>query len=137
LRLVLDTNVLIAAFVARGRCSELLEHAVSNHTVICSDYILEEFKEKLTGKFAISLSETKRAVALLRERFEIVVPTNVPPGVCPDEGDLPILGTASAGNCACLITGDGELLALGSYREFLILSPAEFWKMEDQLDRRQ
>jgi uncharacterized protein len=135
LRLALDTNVLIAAFVARGTCSELLEHVASNHTVICSEYILEEFKEKLIEKFAIPISDTRRAVALLRERFEVVVPADVPEGACPDEGDLPILGTAAAGNCACLITGDRELLALGSYEEIRILSPAEFWKQEDQMDR--
>jgi uncharacterized protein len=137
LKLVLDTNVLIAAFVARGTCAELLEHAVSNHTVVCSAYILDELKRTLVEKFDVSVSDAKHAVALLRERFQMVVPADVPKGTCPDEDDLPILGTAVAGGCACAITGDRELLALGRYQEVLILSPAEFWRKEDQLDRRE
>jgi predicted nucleic acid-binding protein len=33
-KVLLDTNILIAAFVARGVCHELLEHCVRQHTVI-------------------------------------------------------------------------------------------------------
>jgi predicted nucleic acid-binding protein len=36
-RLVLDTNVLIAAIVARGACHELLEHCARQHRVVTSD----------------------------------------------------------------------------------------------------
>jgi predicted nucleic acid-binding protein len=32
--LVLDTNVLVAALVARGVCGDLLEHCVRSHTVL-------------------------------------------------------------------------------------------------------
>jgi putative PIN family toxin of toxin-antitoxin system len=135
LKLLLDTNVLIAAFISRGNCSELLEHAVSSHTVVCSNYTLEEFREKLIAKFAISAADAKRAAALLRSRFEIVVPAVVPKSACPDEDDLPVLGSAVAGGCACAVTGDGGLVALGAYQGIPILSPAEFWQQEDKLDR--
>jgi hypothetical protein len=45
------------------------------------------------------------------------------------------LGSAVAGGCACAVTGDGGLLALGAYQGIPILSPAEFWQPEDKLDR--
>jgi hypothetical protein len=36
-KLLLDTNVLVAALVARGTCSDLLEHCVRQHHVISSE----------------------------------------------------------------------------------------------------
>ncbi len=72
MRLVLDTNALIAAFVARGTCSDLLEYAVRTHTVVCSWYILDELREKLVDKVGVTASEARRAAALLAERFEQV-----------------------------------------------------------------
>ena len=59
MKLVLDTNVLIAAFISRGVCNELLEHCVVNHDVVLSQFIFGELKEKLEGKFKFSARETK------------------------------------------------------------------------------
>jgi len=42
MRVVLDTNVLIAAFIARGICSAVLEHCVRQHTLVTSDFILNQ-----------------------------------------------------------------------------------------------
>jgi predicted nucleic acid-binding protein len=53
-KIVLDTNVLIAALIARGVCHDLLEHCILCHTLLTSDYILNETHEKLTEKFGYS-----------------------------------------------------------------------------------
>ena len=42
MRLVLDSNVLIAAFVARGICADLLEHAVRVHDPATSQVLLPD-----------------------------------------------------------------------------------------------
>jgi len=47
-----------------------------------------------------------------------------------DPRDVPILGTAIAGACACLVTGDKELLRLGAIAGIPILGPADFWEWE-------
>ncbi len=39
MKIVLDTNVLIAAFISHGTCNELLEHCALNHEVILSPFI--------------------------------------------------------------------------------------------------
>ena len=135
MRLVLDTNALIAAFVARGTCSDLLEYAVRTHTVVCSWYILDELREKLVDKFGVTASEARRAAALLAERFEQVEPAAVDANACRDSEDLPILGTAVAGQCTCIVTGDRDLPGLGHYQEILIVSPGDFWRREDDLER--
>jgi predicted nucleic acid-binding protein len=50
-KLLLDTNVLVAALVARGTCSDLLEHCVRQHVVISSQPLLDELREVLERKF--------------------------------------------------------------------------------------
>ena len=52
MRIVLDTNVLIAAFVSRGVCHELLEHCERQHQLISSGFILREFEDKLLTSVA-------------------------------------------------------------------------------------
>jgi predicted nucleic acid-binding protein len=43
-KLLLDTNVLVAALVARGTCSDFLEHCVGQHLVVYSQSLLNEFR---------------------------------------------------------------------------------------------
>lgn len=43
MRILLDTNVLIAAFLTRGICNELLEHCLRHHQLINSEFLLNEF----------------------------------------------------------------------------------------------
>ena len=73
MRLVVDTNVLIAAFISHGACSEFLEYSVLNHEVVLSNFILEELKEKLTDKFKFSIQETNGVVRLLKSDRKSVV----------------------------------------------------------------
>jgi predicted nucleic acid-binding protein len=63
---------------------------------------------------------------MLRQRCEVVQPAPVPPGAFEDRDDLPVLGTAVAGNASILVTGDKRLLDLESYNGVAILSPRAF-----------
>ncbi len=130
MRIVLDTNVLIAAFIARGVCHDLLEHCVRAHELILSDFILNKFHEKLTEKFKYPVEEAGDAIELLRSRIEIVEPTAITPGVCRDPDDDNVLGTAVAGSCALIITGDKDLLVLEKFRGISIVAPAGFQDYE-------
>lgn len=130
MRVLLDTNVLVAAFIARGTCSELLEYCVSNHTLVSSKPLLRELAETLAGKFAYTGRETREVVALLQSRLEVVEPAPLNPPVCRDPDDDVVLGTALAGACDYIVTGDKDLLVLERFREILILVPAEFWRHE-------
>ena len=47
MRLVLDTNVLISTLIARGICTDLLEHCVLSHTIVASDFIFNELRDHL------------------------------------------------------------------------------------------
>ncbi len=132
MRIVFDTNVLIAAFISHGVCSELFEHCVRCHKIIASKFILTEFSEKLTTKFKSSKCEVNKATQLLLSRLVIVTPLDLEKPVCRDPKDDFILGTALQGKCQCIISGDKDLLILKKYKGIDIIPPQDFWKYEEK-----
>ena len=74
MNLVLDTNVLVAALVARGVCGDLLEHCVRTHTVVSSSALLDELRQVLTRKFRQRDADVRAAVGLFTETFTLVTP---------------------------------------------------------------
>lgn len=130
MRILLDTNVLIAAFIARGVCHQLLEHCISHHDLVISGFILDEVREKLVVKFKYGAEVADETAKLLRSRMEIVSPAPLDKAVCRDADDDNILAAAAAGNCECIITGDKDLLVLKQFRGIVILSPGEFQSYE-------
>jgi uncharacterized protein len=129
-RIVLDTNVLIAALIARGVCHELLEHCALRHTVLTSEFILNEVGEKLVDKFGYSEDLAASAISIFRSRMEIVITSNLESPVCRDPDDDNILAAAVSGNADCVVTGDKDLLVLKRYEGCDILSPRDFLNQE-------
>lgn len=126
MKLVIDTNVLIAAFIAHGVCADVFEHCARYHVIIASDFILDEFREHLACKFQYTAQETEEAVSLLRSRVELVTPTKLANVICRDPDDDIVLGTAIAGCAVCIITGDADLLAIKQFRGIDVVRPADF-----------
>ncbi|MDE3225248.1 MAG: putative toxin-antitoxin system toxin component, PIN family [Nitrospirota bacterium] len=130
MRLVLDTNVLIAAFIAHGTCQEVLEHCIYHHEIVGSSFLLDEFHRTLVRKFGYSRSEAGAAEQLVHSRMIIVEPQALEVPACRDPDDDIVLGTALAGACQCLVTGDADLLALVRYRGIDMISPSSFWRYQ-------
>ena len=133
MRLVLDANVVIAAFIARGVCAELLEYCVREHEPVTSMAILEEVRRNLVVKIKVTTAQADQAVKLLRTRFETVEPVALGARVCRDAEDDVVLGTA--GRCDAIVTGDRDLLDLTTFREVAIVSPRGFWSFESRRSR--
>lgn len=127
MRVVLDTNVLLAAFATRGLCEALLEVCLQSHEIVLSDHVLTELVRHLTGKFKVPARQAKEIERFLRETAEIVEPAELPKRTFKDADDLPVLGTAVAAKADVLVTGDAELLNLKTIRRIPILSPREFY----------
>lgn len=130
MRIVLDTNVLIAAYATRGRCYDLLEHCARKHTLVSSEILLRELEEKLTRKLKFSTAVSEELLGLLRMRVQLVDPRPLDPPACRDPDDDWVLATALAGKCQCIITGDKDLLVLNPFRSITIVPPAGFWAFE-------
>ncbi|HRR96860.1 MAG TPA: putative toxin-antitoxin system toxin component, PIN family [Candidatus Ratteibacteria bacterium] len=130
MKIVFDTNILIAAFISRGVCNELFEHCVCFHEIFISKFILTEFSENLINKFNFSKYEVNKAVQLLQSRLIIVTPKKLAENVSRDPKDDFILATAIQGKCQCIISGDEDLLILKQYKGIDIVSPQDFWRYE-------
>ena len=134
MKLVLDTNVLIAALISRGVCAELLEHCVLTHTMVASEFNLNELRGNLVGKFKYTDQDANDAIALLKSQIEMVAPESLEQPVCRDPDDDQILATAIAGQVECIVTGDKDLLVLQRFKAVEIVSPSDFVDFETKND---
>ena len=127
MRVVLDTNVLLAGIATHGICEGIVTLCFRDHTVVLSEHILNEVAEHDVGKFKATAEQAGVVAATLREQSEIVVPAAVPPDAFADADDLPVLGTAIAGRAEYLVTGDKQLQQLKIYQGTAIVSPRDFY----------
>ncbi|HVA65152.1 MAG TPA: putative toxin-antitoxin system toxin component, PIN family [Terriglobales bacterium] len=130
MKLVLDTNVLVAAFVAHGACNDLLEHAIHHHEIVWSRPLISELREVLRRKLQQRDTDVRQALALLTARFTLVAPVALATPVCRDPDDDIVLATALTGGCAAIVTGDQDLLILDPFMGIRVLTPAAFWPWE-------
>jgi uncharacterized protein len=128
--ILLDTNVLIAALIASGLCSELLEHCLRcRYRLISSQALVHEFEDVLIRKFRYSKTETRVTSRLIFSRMELVEPLQIKEDACTDVDDLIVLGTACAGQCQYIVSGDSDLLTLKEYEDVRIVSPRSYWQI--------
>ena len=129
MRIALDSSVLIAAHISRaGVCAELLEDVLLHHELVISGFILEELARKLVEKFNFPRRDADQVDAFLRRVSIFVEPADLPPSLCRDPTDLPVLGTAVAGACALLISVDRDLLDMQTIHAIPIIRPGEYWR---------
>jgi putative PIN family toxin of toxin-antitoxin system len=128
MRLVLDSNVIIAAFATRGLCHALFEYCLESHEVIVCEEILGEVRAVLLGKIKVPEEVVGQVDDYLRRGAALVRPAAVSMRNLTDRSDLPILGAAVSSGAIYLITGDSELLELGKVSATEIISPRSFWE---------
>ena len=125
LRVVLDTNVIVAALVATGLCHEVVVRALGACTVVASTPLLDELERTLGAKFTLGPA-ANAFLEQLHVRLRLVDPVPLPAPVSRDADDDVVLATAVAAGAVVIVTGDQDLLVLGRYREIDIVSPREF-----------
>ena len=128
MRLVLDTNVLLAAVLAPGLCRELVRKHILAHELICSPALLEELAEKLRQKLGVEPGTIPFFVAY-SQRVSLVETTPLPVPICRDPDDDLVLATALAGQAEVIMTGDKDLLILKAHQGVRIVSPRQFLEM--------
>ena len=131
MRIVLDTNVLIASLISRGKCYSLVEHSLEVHELISSTFILNELSEKLQKKFKYNLEDTTEALSIFRAKMEMVSPSKLEQQVCRDIDDW-VLATALVGKSQCIVTGDKDLLTISQFKNIDIIAPVDFQTYEEK-----
>lgn len=110
MNIMIDTNVLISAFVFGGYAGKLLEMLFeTDNKLFISDYIDQEFKDKLYMKWP---DKAEKVYCLYRMmKFEFCDSTNQKLGILRDEKDIPVLSDALYHNIDIILTGDNDFLA--------------------------
>jgi putative PIN family toxin of toxin-antitoxin system len=132
LRIVLDTNVLIAALMADGLCRDLVCRGVLTHDFCTSEVLLNELADTLHRKFGVTANDVLWLVEH-RARATIVKPAALPTPICRDSDDDVVLATAIAAQAQVIVTGDNDLLSLRKYEGISILSPRQFLEHLDRV----
>jgi putative PIN family toxin of toxin-antitoxin system len=130
LRVVLDTNVLESGLAypesIPGRILSAWHQGGLD--VALSRHILDELVRVLPRLPLIKMNSAE--IRDLADSFmflaDIVEPSAEPDETLRDCNDQAVLGTLRAAQADYLITGDKDLLALGS--RYAIVTPAEFWE---------
>jgi len=127
MKVVLDSNVIVAAFATHGVCYEVFEYCLRNTTIFCSDFISDEVQRILTQKIKFPAKNVSEISQYLKKQSKWVFPENEFLENLRDPNDQMIIATALSADADYLITGDKDILVIKKIRKITILSPRDFW----------
>jgi putative PIN family toxin of toxin-antitoxin system len=106
--------------------------ALKRLEVFASPEILGEYRRVLTRKRGVNpVPELDRWVDFMRARVRIVQPVRRV-ALCRDPDDDKFLDCALAARVDCLVSGDGDLRALGEVEGIPILGPGAFLRCHQE-----
>ncbi len=131
MKIFLDTNVIISAFITHGYTAELMEHCLINHKIYTSDFIIEEVERNLQSNFGYSDKEVCKVISFMKSNFiDVGKYKKLDKAVSRDIEDDNVLAAALSEKVDCIVTGDKDLLIIKNYKKIKILSPRDFWRFE-------
>ena len=97
MRVFLDTNVLVSAFVSRGLCTEIFELVLLAHDLIVGRNVLRELEKALRVKVRLSAARSTEIIDFVSSEAVQVVDEAEPAMAEADAADARVLGEALAG----------------------------------------
>ncbi|MEM2089193.1 MAG: putative toxin-antitoxin system toxin component, PIN family [Thermoproteota archaeon] len=131
LKVVLDTNILISAWLWEGNESKIVE-LIENGLVIgyTSLQLIQEFEKVMNyPKFRLSEDEIASAIGYYQIVLRTIEPKTAANIIRDDPADNRVLECALSAKANAIITGDKHLLALGKFKNIRILTSTEFLKL--------
>lgn len=129
MRVVLDTNVLVSALlIPNSTPSKILKQFRDGKwLLVISGAVLEEYGRVLRRKkFGLPLDQIESILKIIESRSVRVIPSNRFEVILEDPSDNEFLDVAVEGKADCIISGDGHLLSLNTFKDILILTPSAF-----------
>jgi len=128
MKLVLDTNVIIASLATRGLCHSVFELCLDRFEIIIGSFLINEIETNLSKKFRLPKQLIRNIIEFLSENTTSIDIGDIPQGVCRDPEDARVLALAQKSGAAYLVTGDKDLLIMKKFAFSKILSPRQFWE---------
>jgi putative PIN family toxin of toxin-antitoxin system len=124
LKVVLDTNVLVSALISDGKPRELFRKGIENQfLIVTSDSMLKELARVICRpKFKTNPDEIRRITLALLSSAEVVDVKTKLRAVKKDPKDDIVIETAYDGHADFIVTGDGHLLELESFKGIKIIT---------------
>lgn len=121
----MDTNVLVSALFWDGNERRVLRRCLEgDRQLVISPFILAELQDVLEAKFDVPDEKLGTYVRTLLVRADLVRP-DIDVEATGDSADDRVLACALVGGADALVTGDQELLALGSWKGIRICSAGD------------
>jgi hypothetical protein len=127
MRVVLDTNIIVSAYLGGSLEAIIVAWKLGKFTLVVSAEIIDEYLSVLKRpKFKLELTEIEDFSALLLAKAEFVIPLEHVSAVIGDDTDNKFLDAAITGNANVIVSGDGHLLELKTFKEISIITPRDF-----------
>lgn len=139
-KIVVDTSISVSAMLWGGTPQRLLTVAIENSIpLLTSRPLIQELtktlnKPKLASYVALTGKTPSELAAEFARLMIFVEPADVPPDAVRDPDDVHVLAAAVGGKATHIISGDNDLLVLGSYRDILIMKAIDFIKVIESGD---
>lgn len=126
IKVVLDTNILISAIGFDSNPRKVLNLVLERKILaISSPSLRAEFEDVVFKKFPLLAKRFEKINKQLKKAIKIVRPT-ISLNAVRDKTDNHVLEAAVEGKCNYVVTGDKDLLNLGSYGKIKIVTATEF-----------
>ena len=127
MRVVLDTNIFISSTLG-GRLKIIVdEWKAGKFKLVVSEAIAREYLDVINRpKFKIPQIEIVTATEYLLQNAEFVTPEEKIVVIVADPTDNKFLEAAVVGKVNYIVSGDGHLLDLGSFRDIPIITARDF-----------
>lgn len=129
MRVLLDTNVLVAAFATRGLCQDVFRVVLAEHRLVVGKTILSELECVLRDKLRMPNRQINEAITFVSEHAEVISPAA--PATWPenDPDDRWVVSAAIEGSADLVVSGDKDLVSAASAERLQVITPRAFWNL--------